>query len=154
MKISHKVIIWIAWVFFIIYILLLSYFLFFSEKYGRTGSSLEYRYNLQLFKEIKRFITYRKELGFESFIVNILGNVLAFAPFGFILPFINPSNRKFINVVLLSLELTLAVELIQLLLKVGIFDVDDIFLNTLGGILGYLGFVLCNRIYRKHRERK
>ena len=40
--------------------------------------------------------------------------------------------------VLYSFELSLLVELLQLVFKVGSFDVDDLFLNTIGGLLGYL----------------
>ncbi|MDF2611212.1 MAG: VanZ family protein [Lachnospiraceae bacterium] len=132
---------------FIIYIILLAYFLFFSERYGRTISMEEYRYNLTLFKEVKRFIMYREVIGLESFLVNIIGNVFAFAPFGFVLPIISPQNRKFLNVILLSFEFSLTIELIQLLFKVGIFDVDDILMNTVGGFIGYLCFSLCKYIY-------
>lgn len=124
------------------------YFLFFSEHYGRSLDR-EYRYNLVLFKEIKRFIRYRRELGLESFVVNIFGNIFAFTPFGFVLPIISPNNRKFLNIFLLSLEMTLTIELFQLLLKVGTFDVDDIFLNTLGAVLGYITFFFCNKIRLK-----
>lgn len=125
---------------FILYIILLAYFLFFSERYGRTTSTEEYRYNLTLFKEVKRFIMYRKVIGLESFLVNIIGNVFAFAPFGFVLPIISRDNRKFLNVTFLSFEFSLTIELIQLLFKVGIFDVDDILMNTVGGLIGYLCF--------------
>jgi glycopeptide antibiotics resistance protein len=45
------------------------------------------------------------------------------------------------------------VEVAQMLLKVGIFDVDDILLNSIGGILGYLFFVFCNYVYRKAHEK-
>lgn len=133
-----------GWLFFYLYIVLLSYFLFFSEHYGRENIMTEYRYNLELFKEIKRFITYRQQLGFESFVVNILGNILAFAPFGFMLPLLNIRYRKFFNIFFLSFLFSLAVELVQLYLKVGIFDVDDLVLNTLGGLIGYLSFTICN----------
>ena len=51
-------------VLFILYVLFLIYFLLFSDWYGRTGIAEEYQYNFQLFKEIKRFWEYRKELGF------------------------------------------------------------------------------------------
>jgi glycopeptide antibiotics resistance protein len=125
---------------FILYIIFLAYFLFFSERYGRTTSTEEYRYNLTLFKEVKRFIMYRKVIGLESFLVNIIGNVFAFAPFGFVLPIISRDNRKFLNVTFLSFEFSLTIELIQLLFKVGIFDVDDILMNTVGGLIGYLCF--------------
>lgn len=130
------------------YLIVLSYFLFFSEHYGRTGTE-SYRYNLILFKEIKRFVTYRKELGLENFIVNIFGNILAFAPFGFILPIISKDNRKLFHICLLSFEFTLTIELIQLIFRVGIFDVDDIFMNTLGGFLGGVLFFICYWFYKK-----
>lgn len=149
LKQHHKI--WvqrISKIIFLCYIIVMVYFLFFSEHYGRSLDR-EYRYNLVLFKEIKRFIRYRRELGLESFLVNIFGNIFAFTPFGFVLPIISPNNRKFLNIFLLSLEMTLTIELFQLLLKVGTFDVDDIFLNTLGAVLGYIAFFFCNKIRLK-----
>ena len=53
-----------------------------------------------------------------------------------------------------SLLLSLGVEVMQLITRVGSFDVDDIFLNTLGGVLGYIIFVICNAIRRRHYVRK
>lgn len=144
----------VGWLLFYLYIILLSYFLFFSEHYGRNIMGENYRYNLQLFKEIKRFIRYRDILGYESFVVNIIGNVLAFAPFGFLLPLLNKKYRRFFCVSLLSLLFSLTVEVIQMYLKVGIFDVDDIFMNTLGGMVGYLSFVIWCCIFRKPKGKQ
>ena len=42
------------------------------------------------------------------------------------------------------------VEVTQLITRVGCFDVDDIILNTVGGVLGYGMFALCNRLRRKY----
>lgn len=47
-------------VLFVLYIGFLIYFLFLSDWYGREGVMDEYRYNLELFKEIRRFIVYRR----------------------------------------------------------------------------------------------
>lgn len=138
---------------FFIYIVMLSYFLFFSERYGRFASE-EYRYNLVLFKEIRRFITYRDELGLESFLVNIAGNVLAFAPFGFCLPLISSRYSGFFRILFLSAGFSLCVELVQLVYKVGIFDVDDIFLNTAGGVLGYIGYRFLRFVFYSGRRSK
>lgn len=143
-SLSHKtkeVIRVLLWVFFIIYIVALTYFLFFSERFGRVMGS-DYRYNLHLFREIKRYIIYRRELGITNFMINIVGNVVAFIPFGFILPAISPRNRKFLNIALLSFELTLSIEIMQLVLQVGTFDVDDILMNLIGGIIGYFIFTI------------
>ncbi|MBD5087546.1 MAG: VanZ family protein [Clostridiales bacterium] len=125
---------------FVVYLAVLAYFLFFSERYGR-GETGEYHYNLIPLQEIKRFIKYRDVIGWEGFIVNIFGNVLAFAPFGFLLPIVSKQNRTFFCVVLYSFEFSLFIELIQLSFQVGTFDVDDLLMNTMGGMLGYLFFL-------------
>lgn len=146
-----------GWLLLYLYIVLLSYFLFFSEHYGRNHSMSSYRYNLVLLKEIRRFIEYREQIGFVDFFVNIIGNVLAFAPFGFLLPLMDKKYRKAIIVILLSMLFSLCVEVVQLLLKVGIFDVDDILLNTIGGMLGYLFYAFCSflsRFMRPGRKRR
>lgn len=151
---SKNIIIKVGWILFYSYIILLSYFLFFSEHYGRENVMKDYRYNLEFFREIKRFIIYREKLGFETFLVNIVGNVVAFAPFGFLLPSLDKKFRSFIFVVFLSMLFSLCVETIQLVLKVGIFDVDDIILNTAGGIVGYLCYAIVSRAAGGFRSRK
>lgn len=148
---SKRQMIIIGRIMFYIYIIMLSYFLFFSERYGRDLVTEEY--NLKLFKEIKRFIKYRKYIGLECFVVNIVGNILAFSPFGFFLPLLNKSYRKFYVIAFLSILFSLIIESSQFLLKVGVFDVDDILMNSVGGILGYLAFYIsyavCKRIYAR-----
>ena len=123
---------------FILYLGVLFYFLFFSERYGRTDVSDEYHYNLVLFREIKRFYRYREILGMKSVMINLAGNVAAFMPFGFFLPVLWPKTGKLLSVAFWSFSFSLVVETIQHLYKVGTFDVDDLFLNTLGGIFGYV----------------
>lgn len=144
---NKRCIVIIGWIIFYIYILLLSYFLFFSERYGRD--LITDNHNLQPFKEITRFIKYRKQIGLEGFIVNIVGNVVAFAPFGFLLPLLNVNYRRFHKIAILSILFSVVIETSQLLLKVGVFDIDDILLNSMGGILGYLCFLLFHLIYKR-----
>ena len=67
---------------FIFYIGFIIYFLLFSDWYGRSVEGMqEYRYNLVLFKEIKRFWQYREQLGAYAMFTNLFGNVLIFVPF-------------------------------------------------------------------------
>ena len=54
------------------YMILLIYFLFFSEEYGRTVHYTEYQYNLKLFHEIYLYIKYREVVGMEYFMINIV----------------------------------------------------------------------------------
>ncbi|MDC7291157.1 VanZ family protein [Blautia schinkii] len=142
-------------VLFVIYVLLLMYFLFFSEEYGRVAEAERaYRYNLVPFVEIRRFWIYREQLGIFALFTNIFGNVLGFIPFGFILPIINRHMRSGFLIVLSGFGLSLTVEVIQLVTKVGCFDVDDLILNTLGALVGYLGFAVCDFLRRKYYGKK
>lgn len=135
---------------FILYVLALIYFLFFSEEYGRAAmEERQYRYNLIPFVEIRRFWVYRKQLGLMAVVTNLFGNVIGFLPFGFILPVILDKMRSGWLIVLAGFGLSVTVEVIQLITKVGCFDVDDMILNTAGAALGYLLFVICD-----HRRRK
>ena len=52
-------------------------------------------------------------------------------------------------IVLAGFGLSVTVEVIQLITKVGCFDVDDMILNTAGAALGYLPFFICDHLRRK-----
>ena len=139
---------------FLLYLLFfhffLVYFLFFSEEYGRvTAEERVYRYNLVPFVEIRRFWVYREQLGAFAVFTNIFGNVIGFLPFGFILPVIFRRMNSGFLICISGFILSLTVEVIQLVTKVGCFDVDDMILNTLGAALGYVLFLICNHIRRK-----
>ena len=96
------------------YIIALAYFLFFAESTGRTFEDRSYHYNLDLFKEIRRFIVYRESLGTWAVLLNLVGNVVAFLPFGFFLPVLYPKCRSFLYTVFFSFEFSLIIETIQL----------------------------------------
>ena len=130
---------------FIAYLLLLSYFLFFSEAMGRVGTEAQYRYNLTLFREIKRFYKYRELLGYKAFFLNVFGNVIAFIPFGMLIPKLLPRFSNWFWVTLLAFEFSLCVEVVQLCFKLGSFDVDDLLLNTIGGFIGYWVYYILDR---------
>lgn len=132
-------------VLFICYLLALCYFLFFAENLGRTGSS-GFHYNFQPFKEISRYIVYRKQIGFWSVTLNLLGNIVAFLPMGVFFPLIFDSKMKGFSTILISFEISVLVELIQLLSKVGSCDVDDVILNTLGSIIGCILYYIVKKI--------
>lgn len=130
----------------IVYLVFLFYFLFFSEAMGRTSETAVYRYNLVLFKEIGRFIRHWDKVGIPAVILNLVGNVGAFMPFGcFVACLLNPKEKWYI-ITLLSFELSLCVELLQLFTKLGCFDVDDLLLNTIGGLFGYWVYWIGKRI--------
>lgn len=136
---------------FVLYLVLLTYFLFFAEEMGRNPQvRAEYSYNLVLFKEIKRFLVYRELLGYRAVFLNIFGNLIAFMPFGFFLPVIWKKMEHWYTTTLLSFTFSLAIETTQLICRVGSFDVDDLLLNTIGGLCGYLVFCLGKGAWRMY----
>lgn len=144
-----------GWVCFLCYLACLSYLVFFAEVFGRTGrEEAEYAYNLVLFREIRRFWVYRRQLGFVSVFINLAGNVIWFLPFGFFLPLISRRGEKWYCTIPLGAGFSLFIELVQLVTRVGSFDVDDIFLNSIGVILGYVSFEAARIIRRKQRKER
>ena len=126
---------------FICYMILLVYFLFFSEEYGRNEPYTTYQYNLELFREIKRYLMYREQIGMVYFAINLLGNVVVFMPFGFLVPVLYREQRKGVHFKGHYFRS-------ELVTKVGCFDVDDLCLNTFGVILGYICYYLSKKIIR------
>ena len=72
------------------------------------------------------------------FLINVVGNVVVFLPFGMFLPQLFPKCKNVLLTILLSLEFSFVIEVIQLISRVGSFDVDDLLLNTIGGLCGYI----------------
>ena len=106
-----------------------------------------------LFQEIKRFWKYRDQVGFFAMFTNLFGNVIIFVPFGFFMPMAS-RYRSFFSTVFYSFGLSLCVETFQLLTKVGSFDVDDLLLNTIGGLCGYILFIICEAVRRRNVNKK
>ncbi len=118
------------------------------EQIGRT-----YSYNLEPLKEIKRFVNNTGTLGIRTVILNIVGNIVGFMPLGFLLPFAFPKMRGIILITLTSFTATLLVETCQLVSRTGSFDVDDLLLNTIGGVLGYFVYWIVVKGITAWRER-
>lgn len=133
---------------FIVYMSLVLYFVFFSDHYGRVTGFTEFRYNLTPFAEINRYLIYQESFTWENLITNLAGNILVFAPLGVLIPIIRRKKTGFFYVLFLTLFISLFIETVQLITKVGVFDVDDLIMNTVGGVLGYLAFSIARLWYR------
>lgn len=96
------------------------------------------RVNLQIFLVFRQtWIEVFRNGNPAYFFINFLGNILVFVPLGFLTPFLWKRFRRFWKVTLLGAGVSLGIETVQLLLPRGT-DIDDIWLNTLGAVLGYL----------------
>ena len=94
-------------------------------------------------------------MGYFGVILNLIGNVVCFMPLGFVLPILSRRKWGVFRITLISCLASCVVEAVQLVTKLGSCDVDDIIMNTLGGLSGYLLCTLCTKIYRSTiRKRK
>lgn len=64
---------------------------------------------------------------------NLLGNLLPFIPFGFLLPIAYPRIKAFFKVFLVGMFAVLFIEIFQYMTRLGSFDIDDIILGGNGG---------------------
>ena len=101
--------------------------------------------NLYLFREMARY-----SIGSKSFFYNVVGNIILFIPFGFILSYFVKA-KKIKHVVIPSFIVSLSAELIQY--QIGrAFDVDDILLNTIGALIGFMIYISMREIKYKLPE--
>jgi len=68
----------------------------------------------------------------------IIFNMIMFAPLGFLLPLLSKRTRRFLTVLCLSFLVAMGIEFVQVISRRGIFELDDLFHNTLGSIAGFL----------------
>ncbi|MCJ8009811.1 VanZ family protein [Lederbergia wuyishanensis] len=80
-------------------------------------------------------------------------NIIMFVPFGILFPLLHSRFQKAVWTIGVAALFTLFIESIQLITGYGVFEVDDLFNNLLGAIIGYeiiMGFITIrkNRIKR------
>jgi glycopeptide antibiotics resistance protein len=104
-------------------------------------SHVSSRVNLTPFKTIGHYMQSPSRAG----LANNAGNVLVFVPLGFFLRRFSRGRAPALFCALIPALASLLFESLQLLWRVGRFDVDDIILNALGSAAGYIGSALLSR---------
>ncbi len=104
-------------------------------------------------KIIGLFVSYKEAwiTGTASAWRNLILNIFLFVPLGFLLPLGWRKFRAFWKTYLTGLLLTVLIECFQLLFSFGLFEMDDIFNNLLGTMIGY-GFYELWRMIAGSRE--
>ena len=85
---------------------------------------------------------------------NIVLNIMMFVPIGFLLPVGIQKCRRFWYTYLTGILLTVMIESIQLVMKRGIFEMDDILNNFVGAMIGYGCYVLLAAVYKLVKKEK
>ncbi|KMQ65735.1 teicoplanin resistance protein VanZ [Chryseobacterium angstadtii] len=76
-------------------------------------------------------------IGWKDIVIIVLGNIIMFIPFGF-LGWIFPQLKELKILLYTFVSSIVIVEALQYFTRMGIFEVDDILLNTFGVCLGWL----------------
>ncbi len=122
----------------------------FLENYKiKFQHSLLYSVNIIPFKTIGNYILHAPNKW--VLMTNLLGNVLAFCPLGFLAPVVFDSMRTLKKAVILGACTSVLIELLQLVFRIGSTDIDDVILNTIGCLIGY-GLVSILLRYRKDKR--
>ncbi|MGK5511477.1 VanZ family protein [Brevibacillus formosus] len=111
--------------------------------------------NTKPFQTLVDYVFHYDNYNFGTIMYNLIGNVMLFVPLGLLLPLIFMSFQSVHRVFFLTLSASLIIETLQLLFSLGSFDVDDLLLNVLGGLIGYGMFrVGAALIHRRRNSRK
>lgn len=121
--------------FFMLYILCLFHVVTFQDVNWSTSNFIP-------FKEMFRY-----ELGSRLFFKNVIGNMLMFLPYGFFISHFM-KRRKPILITFLIFIASFTIEITQLWIG-RVFDVDDILLNILGGLIGFLLYIIGDTLKEK-----
>lgn len=114
------------------YTIFLLYLMFFGM--GR----LQYEDNIVRIKPIVSTVWFIHEtISWLDIIRIVLGNVVMFIPFGF-LGWIFPQLKNLKSLIITFVSAIVIVEALQYFSRLGVFDVDDVLLNTFGVFLGFL----------------
>lgn len=84
-------------------------------------------------KMVENFLLYQY---WNEIYINILGNILMFIPYGFI-GWLFPKHNDLKTLLIYFLSFLIVIEALQYFTRLGVFDIDDIILNTFGVIIGF-----------------
>jgi glycopeptide antibiotics resistance protein len=98
--------------------------------------------NLKLFKIFRIYRLSDKQ---------VVGNLIMLLPLGIYLPLLYRRAKSFFAVSLAAFLISVSIELLQLATSFRSADVDDVLLNTLGAMIGYLIFLPFRSLLRPER---
>ena len=81
--------------------------------------------------------------GVRRGLYNVVGNILLFVPFGFLIPLLFDRYNNILKVTFYGLIASLAIEVIQYFTAMNITDIDDVIFNTFGAVVG----IICYKIF-------
>ena len=91
---------------------------------------------VRLLPFVSMIVFVQNTTSWESIIINLFGNIIMFIPFGF-LGWLNAKYFSFKKLIVDFLSVLIIVEALQYLTRLGVFDIDDLALNSIGVWIGF-----------------
>lgn len=137
----------LLWAVFVLYILILLRITVFRSDFGahplfRDGQILWVPF-VSLIRILRNSLSY--------FIYLFVGNLIWFVPLGFLFPVLVKCGKL---VILYGLFLSLLIEVCQFIFGTGVTEVEDLILNTAGTAIGYIIYILFQKICRQMQKRR
>lgn len=145
--IQNRQILTIVRICFIIYVIFLMVILVNPIRHGnmdaisyarQNGGWFEVTLNIIPFKTILYYISHINKINNGIVILNLLGKILLFIPWGILVPitFSKTQNlRDFVGITILFISI---VQVVRIIFPIGIADVDNIILYTIGSVVGFM----------------
>ena len=153
MKKVLKIAVWSAFVFYCLVLL----YIFILDRIDdiRPYESMRaflLRVNLIPFRTVYEYIDkiINNRINLDTAITNLIGNIIVFLPMGAFLPCLFHKMRSFKQTVLTVFFIVLGIELLEIILAMGAFDIDDFIFNLGGAMIGYA--VMCIPVFQRIRN--
>jgi glycopeptide antibiotics resistance protein len=147
----------VLWIFLVLCMLVLARYILFKKSPHYYKDFFMGEHHLQLIKigwrraNLRPFAVIssilRDGVSSKTVIKNIGGNIVGFIPLGILLPLLFSPLRHWWKTTLTIFLISLSFETTQLITGWGMFDVDDLILNTLGGLAGYILYFIGTRVF-------
>lgn len=150
---------------FLVYIFTIFNLTLLDERFGRgeltiakwdselLQNYIKTSFNIIPFNTIKLFTNgyIRGYVSTTNFLINIIGNFVAFMPFGIFLPLLFKKMNKYYKFLIIMIIIVATIEILQFLTLSGSCDIDDLILNIMGAsaIYGLYKIKSINKLVNK-----
>jgi len=122
------------------YLVVVAFVVFSIGRLGRTGSA--YSWQLVNLVPLRTILEFARSENVPQAVRQVAGNVILFVPFGVLLPVMIARFRSAAPLLLAAATASASIEILQLVLGLtGLasrsVDIDDLILNTVGGLVGW-----------------
>lgn len=84
----------------------------------------------------------------EETLNKLLLNFVLYIPLGFLIATLIKSNRNFSDLTMSVITFGVIFGLVKIIGGFGVFNIDELILNAIGGIIGYIIYIIGAKIYK------